>query len=68
MRSEVVDDAGDPVRVDRFERVEQDERHRLVNVVDEMVDMISASRSYEANVKVIDGAKNMFQSALEIGR
>ncbi|MFO8063159.1 MAG: flagellar basal body rod protein FlgC [Spirochaetota bacterium] len=39
-----------------------------VNVVDEMVDMISASRSYEANVQVIDGAKNMFQNALEIGR
>jgi len=34
--SEVVDDARDSVRVDRFERVEQDERHRLVNVVDEV--------------------------------
>ncbi|MFP4011237.1 MAG: flagellar basal body rod protein FlgC, partial [Spirochaetaceae bacterium] len=39
-----------------------------VNVVDEMVDMISASRSYEANVQVVDGAKNMFQRALDIGR
>jgi len=39
-----------------------------VNVVEEMVDMISASRSYEANVQVINGAKTMFQRALDIGR
>jgi flagellar basal-body rod protein FlgC len=39
-----------------------------VNVVNEMVDMISASRSYEANVAIINGAKTMFQRALEIAR
>jgi len=39
-----------------------------VNVVNEMVDMISATRSYEANVSVIDAAKSMFMKALEIGR
>jgi flagellar basal-body rod protein FlgC len=39
-----------------------------VNIVEEMVDMISASRSYEANMSVIDGAKNMFMRSLEIGR
>ena len=39
-----------------------------VNVVNEMVDMISASRSYEANTAVINGAKSMFMKALEIGR
>jgi flagellar basal-body rod protein FlgC len=39
-----------------------------VNVVEEMVDMISASRSYEANVAVVNGSKSMFQSALRIGR
>ncbi len=39
-----------------------------VNVVSEMTDMISASRSYEANLSVIDGAKNMFERALDIGR
>ena len=39
-----------------------------VNVVNEMVDMISASRSYEANVAVINGSKSMFMKALEIGR
>ena len=39
-----------------------------VNVVNEMVDMISASRSYEANIAVINGSKSMFLRALEIGR
>jgi flagellar basal-body rod protein FlgC len=38
-----------------------------VNVVDEMVDMISASRSYEANVAVVNGSKSMFMKAMEIG-
>lgn len=39
-----------------------------VNTVEEMVDLISASRSYDANIAVIDGSKNMFMKALEIGR
>jgi flagellar basal-body rod protein FlgC len=39
-----------------------------VNVVNEMVDMIAASRSYEANSAVINGSKAMFLKALEIGR
>ena len=38
-----------------------------VDIVTEMVDMISASRAYEANAAVIEGAKMMFQRALEIG-
>jgi flagellar basal-body rod protein FlgC len=37
-----------------------------VNVVEEMVDMISASRSYEANLTLINGSKQMFMRALEI--
>ncbi|RKL62918.1 flagellar basal body rod protein FlgC [Thermoanaerobacteraceae bacterium SP2] len=39
-----------------------------VNVVTEMVDMISATRSYEANVTAINSAKSMITKALEIGR
>ena len=39
-----------------------------VNMVEEMVDMISASRSYEANVTTIGATKNMALKALEIGR
>lgn len=37
-----------------------------VNIVNEMVDMISANRAYEANSSVIEGSKEMFASALEI--
>lgn len=38
-----------------------------VNVVTEMVDMISASRAYEANVAMIDHSKSIYNKALEIG-
>ena len=38
-----------------------------VDIVTEMADMITASRAYEANAAVIEGAKMMFQRALEIG-
>ncbi|MCL2210347.1 MAG: flagellar basal body rod protein FlgC [Treponema sp.] len=38
-----------------------------VDVVTEMTDMISASRSYEANAAIIEGSKMMFQRALDIG-
>jgi len=38
-----------------------------VNLVEEMVDMISAMRSYEANVTAISAAKTMDQRALDLG-
>jgi flagellar basal-body rod protein FlgC len=39
-----------------------------INIMEEMVDMIQASRSYEANVSAMNTTKNMALSALEIGR
>ncbi|MBC7331024.1 MAG: flagellar basal body rod protein FlgC [Synergistetes bacterium] len=39
-----------------------------VNVVREMVDMISASRAYEANLMTINTTRSMFMNALEIIR
>ncbi len=39
-----------------------------VNVVQEMTDMIDASRSYEANVTAFNATKNMALKALEIGK
>lgn len=39
-----------------------------VNIVDEMVNMISASRSYEANVTAINTTKAMMSKTLEISR
>ncbi|HON77956.1 MAG TPA: flagellar basal body rod protein FlgC [Spirochaetota bacterium] len=39
-----------------------------VNVVMEMTDLISASRSYEANIMLINSERSMFNKALELGR
>lgn len=39
-----------------------------VNVVDEMVNMISASRAYQNNVEVMNTAKALIQKALAIGQ
>lgn len=39
-----------------------------VNLVVEMTNMLSATRSYEANLASIDAAKKMAAKALEIGR
>lgn len=39
-----------------------------INIVNEMVDMITASRSYEANVTTLNAAKSMALKALEISR
>lgn len=39
-----------------------------INVTEEMVNLVSASRSYEANVAAVKAAKSMAQKALEIGR
>ena len=33
-----------------------------------MVDLIAASRAYEANATVVDGAKDMFSAALDISK
>lgn len=38
-----------------------------VNVVQEMVDLIEATRMYEANVTAFNASKSMTQKALEIG-
>ncbi|HOD53676.1 MAG TPA: flagellar basal body rod protein FlgC [Candidatus Cloacimonadota bacterium] len=37
-----------------------------VNIVQEMVEMISASRSYEANVTALNSSKDMIRNALKI--
>ena len=39
-----------------------------VNVVEEMVNMISASRSYQANVEVLNTAKTLMLKTLSIGQ
>lgn len=39
-----------------------------VNVVEEMTDMLSASRSFQTNVDVMDAAKTMMQRILTLGQ
>jgi len=39
-----------------------------VNLVTELTDMLSATRSYEANLTVIQAAKAMAQRALDLAR
>jgi flagellar basal-body rod protein FlgC len=39
-----------------------------INLMEEMTNMIQATRSYEANVQSLQASKDMAMSALEIGR
>ena len=39
-----------------------------VNVVEEMVNMISASRAYEAGISSVEATQKMASSALDLGR
>jgi len=43
-------------------------RYPNVEVVQEMVDLITATRAYEANATALAAFKTMFQKALELGR
>jgi flagellar basal-body rod protein FlgC len=39
-----------------------------VNVVTEMIDMMAATRAYEANVQAMNATKRVIEAALEIGK
>jgi flagellar basal-body rod protein FlgC len=39
-----------------------------VNVVEEMANMISASRSYQTNIEVMEASKRMLQQTLSLGQ
>lgn len=39
-----------------------------VNVLNEMVDMMTAQRAYDSNAAVVNSAKSMYNSALNIGK
>ncbi len=39
-----------------------------VNLMEEMTDMIAATRAYEANLSVVNTTKQMFLKSLEIGK
>ena len=70
--NEVVEDASPP-------KMHYDPKHPMadekgyvampnVNVVEEMVNMISASRSYQTNVETMNAAKTMLMKTLTLGQ
>jgi len=68
----IVEDSRKPVRKYDPRHPEADRNGYValpnINVMEEMVNMISATRSYEANVSAIKAAKTMALKALEIGQ
>ncbi|MEI6897224.1 MAG: flagellar basal body rod protein FlgC [Psychromonas sp.] len=42
--------------------------HSNVNIMEEMANMISASRSYQTNVQIADAAKQMLSRTLQMGK
>ncbi len=69
--AQVVEDAAAPRRVHDPSHPLADESGYVtmsnVNVVEEMVNMISASRSYQASVEVMNTAKVLLQKTLQLG-
>jgi len=68
----VIDDSNPPVMKYDPQHPDADEKGYVampnINVMEEMVNMISATRGYEANVTALKAAKDMASRALEIGK
>jgi len=68
----VIEDPNPPVMKYDPQHPDADEKGYVampnINLMEEMVNMISATRSYEANVTALQAAKDMALNALEIGR
>jgi len=70
--SRIIEDPNPPILKYDPQHPDADERGYVampnINLMEEMVNMISATRSYEANVTALKAAKDMALKALEIGR
>lgn len=68
----VIEDRNPPVMKYDPQHPDADEKGYVampnINLMEEMVNMISAARGYEANVTALQAAKDMALKALEIGR
>jgi flagellar basal-body rod protein FlgC len=68
----VIEDTNPPVMKYDPQHPDADEKGYVampnINVMEEMVNMISATRGYEANVSALKAAKDMASIALEIGK
>jgi flagellar basal-body rod protein FlgC len=69
--AQVIEDDSAPRRIHDPQHPLADENGYVtmpnVNVVEEMVNMISASRSYQTNVDVMNTAKSLLQKTLQLG-
>jgi flagellar basal-body rod protein FlgC len=69
---DIVRDGRDPIMKYAPDHPDADEKGFIalpnISVTEEMVNLVSASRSYEANIAAIKATKNMVAKALEIGR
>jgi flagellar basal-body rod protein FlgC len=72
MVDRIIEDSNSPVMKYDPQHPEADEKGFVampnINVMEEMVNMISATRGYEANVTALKAAKDMASRALEIGK
>ena len=67
----VVEDPSEPIKKEdpnHPDAVDGYVSYPNINPVTEMVDMISASRAYEANIQALVSARNMIYRALDIAR
>ncbi len=69
---EILEDTDPPKKVFKPEHPDADENGYVsmpnISLLEEMVDMMSATRSYNASATAIKSAKRMAMKALEIGR
>lgn len=69
---DIIKDGRDPILKYEPDHPDADEKGFIslpnISVTEEMVNLVSASRSYEANVAAVKATKNMVMKALEIGR
>jgi flagellar basal-body rod protein FlgC len=68
----VIKDGRDPLMKYEPDHPDADENGFIampnISLTEEMVNLVSASRSYEANIAAVRATKNMVMKALEIGR
>lgn len=70
--TKIIEDESEPKMVYDPSHPDSDEKGYVampnINIIEEMVDMKSATRAYQANVTTIQSAKRMALKALEIGK
>jgi flagellar basal-body rod protein FlgC len=72
LRAQIVEDTRPPTLKYEPQHPDADAKGYIsvpnINMIEEMVNMMSATRSYEANVNAIKTTRDMANKALEIGR